>query len=116
IRDFHVTGVQTCALPIYPQAKQGAALGLNAAGGNIGVSSVQLVMPMVITAFGLAAAGLFWVPFILAAAVGAWFCMDNLATAKASPREQLRIAGRAQTWIMSFLYIGTFGSFIGYST
>ena len=100
----------------YPQAKQGAALGLNAAGGNIGVSSVQLVMPMVITAFGLAAAGLFWVPFILAAAVGAWFCMDNLATAKASPREQLRIAGRAQTWIMSFLYIGTFGSFIGYST
>ena len=32
----------------YPQAKQGSALGLNAAGGNIGVSSVQLVMPLVI--------------------------------------------------------------------
>ncbi|MFC4062107.1 MFS transporter [Planomonospora corallina] len=100
----------------YPQSKQGAALGLNAAGGNIGVSSVQLVMPLIIGAFGLAAAGLFWIPFILAAALGAFFFMDNLTTAKADPKEQLKIAGRAQTWIMSVLYIGTFGSFIGYST
>ncbi|GAA3113430.1 MFS transporter [Planomonospora alba] len=100
----------------YPQSKQGSALGLNAAGGNIGVSSVQLVMPLIIGAFGLAAAGLFWVPFILAAALGAFFFMDNLTTAKAEPKEQLKIAGRAQTWIMSVLYIGTFGSFIGYST
>ncbi|WP_248961569.1 MFS transporter [Sphaerisporangium perillae] len=100
----------------YPERRQGWALGLNAAGGNIGVSSVQLVMPLVITGFGLAAAGLFWVPFIIVAAVGAFFFMDNLTTAKASAREQLKIAGRAQTWIMSFLYIGTFGSFIGYTT
>ncbi|OUC96902.1 MFS transporter [Streptosporangium minutum] len=100
----------------YPQSKQGAALGLNAAGGNIGVSSVQLVMPLVIGAFGLAAAGLFWIPFILAAALGAYFFMDNLTSAKAGPRDQLKIAGRAQTWIMAVLYIGTFGSFIGYST
>ncbi|GAA3429157.1 MFS transporter [Streptosporangium sandarakinum] len=100
----------------YPQERQGAALGLNAAGGNIGVSSVQLLMPLVIGAFGLAAAGLFWIPFILAAALGAFFLMDNLSSARAPAREQLRIAGRAQTWIMSLLYIGTFGSFIGYST
>ncbi|GGQ15708.1 MFS transporter [Streptosporangium pseudovulgare] len=100
----------------YPQERQGAALGLNAAGGNIGVSSVQLLMPLVIGAFGLAAAGLFWIPFIVAAALGAFFLMDNLSSARAPAREQLRIAGRAQTWIMSLLYIGTFGSFIGYST
>ncbi|GAA3447290.1 MFS transporter [Planomonospora venezuelensis] len=100
----------------YPQSKQGAALGLNAAGGNIGVSSVQLLMPLVIGGFGLAAAGLFWIPFILAAAVGAYLFMDNLTVARANPREQLKIAGRAQTWIMAVLYIGTFGSFIGYST
>ncbi|MFF0311585.1 MFS transporter [Streptosporangium sp. NPDC004379] len=100
----------------YPQERQGAALGLNAAGGNIGVSSVQLLMPLVIGAFGLAAAGLFWIPFIVAAALGAFFFMDNLSAARAPAREQLRIAGRAQTWIMSLLYIGTFGSFIGYST
>ncbi|MGI5156890.1 MFS transporter [Microbispora sp. CA-102843] len=100
----------------YPQNRQGAALGLNAAGGNIGVSSVQLLMPLVIAGFGLAAAGLFWVPFVLAAAAGAYFCMDNLTLARAEPREMAKAAGRAQTWIMSVLYIGTFGSFIGYST
>nr|BFE80116.1 hypothetical protein GCM10020093_027170 [Planobispora longispora] len=69
----------------YPQSKQGSALGLNAAGGNIGVSSVQLLMPLVIGAFGLAAAGLFWIPFIVAAAVGAYFFMDNLTVARANP-------------------------------
>ncbi|TMR96747.1 MFS transporter [Nonomuraea basaltis] len=100
----------------YPRNKQGVALGLNAAGGNIGVSSVQLVMPLVIGSLGLAAAGWFWVPFAVVAAVCAWFFMDNLTSAKASPREQLAVAGKAQTWIMSFLYIGTFGSFIGYAT
>ncbi|WP_336213426.1 MFS transporter [Nonomuraea sp. LPB2021202275-12-8] len=100
----------------YPRDKQGVALGLNAAGGNIGVSSVQFVMPLVIGAFGLAAAGWFWLPFIVVAAACAWFFMDNLTSAKASPREQLAVAGKAQTWIMSFLYVGTFGSFIGYST
>jgi NNP family nitrate/nitrite transporter-like MFS transporter len=100
----------------YPERKQGWALGLNAAGGNIGVSSVQLLMPLVIAGFGLAAAGLFWVPFVLIATVGAYLYMDNLTSAKANPRDLLKITGRAQTWIMSFLYIGTFGSFIGYST
>ncbi|GAA2823190.1 MFS transporter [Nonomuraea rubra] len=100
----------------YPRSKQGVALGLNAAGGNIGVSSVQLVMPLVIGSLGLAAAGWFWIPFIVVAAACAFFFMDNLTSAKANPRQQLAVAGKAQTWIMSFLYIGTFGSFIGYST
>ncbi|GGO74781.1 MFS transporter [Nonomuraea cavernae] len=100
----------------YPRSQQGVALGLNAAGGNIGVSSVQLVMPLVIGGFGLAAAGWFWVPLVVLAAACAWFFMDNLTSARTSSREQLAVAGRAQTWIMSFLYIGTFGSFIGYST
>src|SRR5690606_40503971 len=31
IRDFHVTGVQTCALPIYPVAPVGSALGMRGA-------------------------------------------------------------------------------------
>lgn len=100
----------------YPREKQGIALGLNAAGGNIGVSSVQLVMPLVIGAFGLAAAGWFWLPFIVVSAICAYFFMDNLTSAKASAREQVAVAGKAQTWVMSFLYVGTFGSFIGYST
>ncbi|MET8862559.1 MFS transporter [Nonomuraea sp. NPDC004580] len=100
----------------YPRDKQGVALGLNAAGGNVGVSSVQLVMPLVIGSLGLAAAGWFWIPFIVVAGACAFFFMDNLTSAKADPREQFAVAGKAQTWVMSFLYIGTFGSFIGYST
>ena len=37
------------------------------------------------------------------------------ASAKSSFRNQLAIVGRKHTWIMAFIYIGTFGSFIGYS-
>ncbi|TQS20818.1 MFS transporter [Microbispora sp. KK1-11] len=100
----------------YPQSRQGLALGWNAAGGNIGVSSVQFVVPLVISALGLGAAGLFWIPFILASAAGAWLFMDNLTSATSPFRQQVKVAGAGQTWIMSLLYIGTFGSYIGYST
>jgi NNP family nitrate/nitrite transporter-like MFS transporter len=41
--------------------------------------------------------------------------MDNLSTARSNVRDQLAVAQRKHTWIMSFLYIGTFGSFVGYS-
>ncbi|MBB5083624.1 MFS transporter [Nonomuraea endophytica] len=100
----------------FPAGKQGLALGLNAAGGNIGVSSVQVIIPLVVGAFGLAAAGWVWVPLLVIAALAARWGMDNLSSARASAREQLRVARHRQTWLMSFLYIGTFGSFIGYST
>jgi len=52
----------------------------------------------------------------LAVAVfGAVFFMNNLTSAKSTFKDQLAIVGRKHTWIMSFIYIGTFGSFIGYS-
>ena len=41
--------------------------------------------------------------------------MNNLTGAKSTPREQLAVVRYKHTWVMSFLYIGTFGSFIGYS-
>jgi NNP family nitrate/nitrite transporter-like MFS transporter len=41
--------------------------------------------------------------------------MNNLTSAKSSIANQLAIVKRKHTWIMSFIYIGTFGSFIGYS-
>lgn len=56
-----------------------------------------------------------WVPFILIAAFGAWFGMNNLAGAKANVADQAAIARRTQTWVMAFLYVGAFGSFIGFS-
>ena len=99
----------------YPEGRKGFALGLNAAGGNLGVAMAQLVVPLVIIAGGLALAGLVWVPLIAIAALGAWLCMDSLTQAKADTRSYAAAARHPQTWIMSMLYIGTFGSFIGYS-
>jgi MFS transporter, NNP family, nitrate/nitrite transporter len=112
----------------YPDREKGFALGLNAAGGNIGVSTVQLLVPLIVgwgwVNFGvlepknglyLANAGLMWLPLIALAAFGAWRSMNNLTSARSNLNEQLVIARRKHTWIMAWLYIGTFGSFIGYS-
>ncbi|MDX6742939.1 MFS transporter [Actinocorallia sp. A-T 12471] len=101
----------------YPSHKQGLPLGLNAAGGNIGTSVTQLTMPPLIVAAGLVAVGWVWMPLVLVAAAGAYFFMNNLRTATSSytVREMGRISREPHTVIMSVLYIGTFGSFIGYS-
>jgi len=58
-------------------------------------------------------AGFIWVPFIVAASVAAWFGMDNIATVKAGFAEQVAIFRHKHQWLMSWLYTGTFGSFIG---
>jgi NNP family nitrate/nitrite transporter-like MFS transporter len=101
----------------YPDREKGWALGLNAAGGNIGVSTVQLLVPLVIGAgaASLSRAGWMWMPAVGVAAIGAARWMDNLASARSSFREQLAVARRKDAWIVSWLYIGTFGSFVGYS-
>jgi len=56
-----------------------------------------------------------WMLPLVIAVVGATFFMNNLTSAKSSFKDQLAIIKRKHTWIMSFIYIGTFGSFIGYS-
>jgi NNP family nitrate/nitrite transporter-like MFS transporter len=112
----------------YPDRKKGFALGLNAAGGNLGVAICQLVLPLVIivgvpTALvklpvhpvHLAYAGIVWMPLIVLAAVCAWWRMDSLTQAKADTGSYVRVLSNGQTWIISLLYIGTFGSFIGFS-
>jgi NNP family nitrate/nitrite transporter-like MFS transporter len=60
-------------------------------------------------------AGLMWVLPILIAIFGAIFFMNNLTSAKSSFKDQIAIVKNKHTWIMAFIYIGTFGSFIGYS-
>ncbi len=117
----------------FPKAEKGNALALNAGVGNLGVSVMQFLVPLVITAgvFGaiggapqqmtdggrlwMQNAGFVWVPFILVATVAAWLGMNDLADAKASFWDQAVIFTRRHNWIMCVLYIGTFGSFIGYS-
>lgn len=98
----------------FPEKEKGTALGLNAAGGNIGISTMQFFVPLAISA-GLVYAGLMWLPFIIGAAVCAYFFMNNLAVTRAPLKAQFATVKRTHTWIMSFLYIGTFGSFLGYS-
>jgi NNP family nitrate/nitrite transporter-like MFS transporter len=116
----------------YPKAKLGYALGLNAGLGQLGVVIVQGAVPMAIAAslFGplggapqataqgplwLQNAGFVWVPFIAASAIAAWFGMNDLTDAQASFAEQAVIFKRKHNWLMCWLYLGSFGSFIGYS-
>ena len=116
----------------FPSARQGYALGLNAGLGHLGVALVQLLVPLAISAgvFGLFAgpaqqtaqgpmwlqnAGFIWVPLILASTAAAWFGMDDLAGTRAGMAEQAVIFTRRHNWLMCWLYLGTFGSFIGFS-
>ena len=120
----------------FPKAEKGNALAINAGLGNLGVSVVQFVVPLAITAgvFGwlggnpqtatvngvtttlwLQNAGFVFIPFIVASAFAAWFGMDDIATMKASFADQSVIFSRTHNWIMCWLYTGTFGSFIGFS-
>ncbi|NMM27122.1 MAG: NarK family nitrate/nitrite MFS transporter [Glaciimonas sp.] len=120
----------------FPKSQKGYALGMNAGLGNLGVSVVQFVVPLVITAgvfgalggepqvwskagqtkqFWLQNAGFIWVPFIVITTLAAWFGMNDIASAKASFADQAVIFKRKHNWLMCWLYVGTFGSFIGYS-
>ncbi|WP_353808199.1 MFS transporter [Agromyces sp. SYSU T00194] len=104
----------------YPQREKGYALGLNAAGGNLGAAVAQLVVPIVITigagvTLNLPLAGWIWVPLILVAVAGAYYRMDNISDAKADVKATLAVLREPHLWILSVLYIGTFGSFIGFA-
>ncbi|MET0276019.1 MAG: MFS transporter [Acidimicrobiia bacterium] len=112
----------------YPERSKGLALGLNAAGGNLGVAVAQLLVPLVIIVgvpaaavkvmpheVHLAYAGLMWMPLIALAVILSWCRMDSLTLAKSDTRSYLVCLRQRHTWIVSLLYIGTFGSFIGFS-
>ncbi|HUK04604.1 MAG TPA: NarK family nitrate/nitrite MFS transporter, partial [Burkholderiales bacterium] len=121
----------------FPKEHKGSALGVNAGLGNLGVSAVQFLAPLVIGlgVYGPLAGGpqqivndaglartiwaqnaaFVWVPFIVIFTVAAWIGMNDIADAKASFREQAVIFKRKHNWLMCWLYLGTFGSFIGYA-
>lgn len=102
----------------YPQRLKGWALGLNAGGGNIGVAAAQIVGLIVLATAGAAHPRmllLVYIPLIGVAALCAALFMNNLSHVR-NDKRSLRDATRDRhTWVMSFLYIGTFGSFIGFS-
>ncbi len=121
----------------FPKERKGSALGLNAGLGNLGVSSVQFMVPLVISVgifgwFGgepqtvqlaggatkqiwLQNAAFIWVVPILLSSLLAFLMMNDIADARATFSEQAVIFRNKHTWVMCWLYLGTFGSFIGFS-
>lgn len=119
----------------FPKAKQGTALGLQAGIGNFGVSLVQLSTPAVIGAslFGAiggapqtvtkgAATSTLWlqnaaflwvVPVVILTICAAVYLRSIPVTANI--KEQSVIFRRKHTWLMTLLYIMTFGTFSGFS-
>jgi NNP family nitrate/nitrite transporter-like MFS transporter len=119
----------------FPKRMQGSALGWNAGAGNLGVGVMQAVVPVTIYGGALAFmggtpqsygdpaishvwlqnAGYIWVPFILLATLAAWLGMHNIRGVRATFREQAAIFRRKHSWMLGWLYGGTFGSFIGFA-
>ncbi|MBS0878277.1 MULTISPECIES: NarK family nitrate/nitrite MFS transporter [unclassified Tatumella] len=117
----------------FPKTRQGSALGINGGLGNLGVSVMQLVAPLVLvvplfsllgthgvqqadgSVLFLANAALFWVPLLILATLAAWFGMNDVPCTQMSVRQQLPVLKRGHMWLLSLLYLTTFGSFIGFS-
>jgi NNP family nitrate/nitrite transporter-like MFS transporter len=120
---------------LYPGHRRGTALGWNAGIGNLGVSLAQLVVPAAVgvSLFGalggapqtvsgdagvrqvwLQNAGYVWVVPILLIAGAAWLNMSDVQ-ARSSFAEQSVVFVRGHTWLLAWLYLGTFGSFAGFA-
>lgn len=123
----------------FPKRLQGTALGIQAGIGNFGVSVVQFLTPWVVSfpLFGsgilnldhpqsftaknglsspiwLHNAALVWTLLILIGAAMAWTMLKSVPV-RANFREQFDIFRDKHTWVMTSLYIATFGSFSGLS-
>ncbi len=117
----------------FPKSRQGSALGINGGLGNLGVSVMQLIAPLVIflpmftflgvngvpledgSTMWLANAAWIWAPLLLLATIAAFIGMNDIASSKASIASQLPVLKRFHLWLLSLLYLATFGSFIGFS-
>jgi MFS transporter, NNP family, nitrate/nitrite transporter len=102
----------------YPQRLKGWALALNAGGGNLGVPAVQLVGLLVIATVGNRQP--YWVcavylVLLAIAGIGAAMYMDNLAHYRIEMSTMRAVLSEPHSWVIALLYIGTFGSFIGFS-
>jgi NNP family nitrate/nitrite transporter-like MFS transporter len=112
----------------FPKRLQGTALGLQAGIGNFGVSLVQFLTPWVI---GFALLGstqttdkggelwlqnavLIFIPLVAFLALVAWLRLRSVPV-HANVREQLDIFREKHTWLMTSLYVMTFGSFSGFA-
>jgi NNP family nitrate/nitrite transporter-like MFS transporter len=106
----------------YPHRLKGAALGVAGGIGNLGVPMMQIVGLLVIATAGDRQP--YWVcalylVLLTTAGLGAAFFMNNVAQHRVEPG-RLRsilsaVVSTRDTWLLSLLYLGSFGSFIGFS-
>jgi NNP family nitrate/nitrite transporter-like MFS transporter len=102
----------------YPQRLKGQALGITGGGGNIGVPVIQIVGLVVLATAGNRQP--YWVCAIYLvllslAALGAALFLDNVELHGEEISPMRAALSQPDTWILAVLYIGTFGSFIGFS-
>ncbi len=119
----------------YPKRQQGTALGVQAGIGNFGVSLAQFLTPLVITLplFGSLAGGpllaagkgasgalyiqnaaFIWIVPVAAVTLAAALFLRSIPL-RATASEQAVIFRRKHTWLMTSLYLMTFGTFSGFS-
>lgn len=115
----------------FPKRMSGTALGIQAGIGNFGISFIQLVAPwlMGFTLLGIGFVApqrtdsgelfvhnpaIFLVPWALVGAVVAWLVLKDVPV-KANFRQQIDIFGNKNTWILTVVYLMTFGAFSGFA-
>ena len=115
----------------FPKRLQGTALGIQAGIGNLGMSVIQLVGPLLMgfSLFGMTwvapqsgssgpiyvhNAAIFFVPWTVVAAILAFTLLKDVPV-KANIRQQLDIFSNSNTWIMTAMYVMTFGIFSGFA-
>lgn len=120
----------------FPKRLAGTALGLQGGIGNLGMSVIQLVGPILMgfSLFGMTwlapqqqvkgdhvgeniwvyNAAEFFIPWCLVAAILAFIWLRDVPV-KANIKKQLDIFSNPNTWYMTILYVMTFGLFSGFS-
>lgn len=126
----------------FPRAKAGTALGIQAGVGNFGVSAVQLLTPWIVSFMLLGGAftgiigapqevvdpgtgvakqvwyqnaGYAWSSLTVVGVVLAWFFLKSVPVRVAKVSDQFDIFRNKHTWIMTLLYVMTFGAFSGFA-
>ncbi|MDU0347522.1 nitrate/nitrite transporter [Actinomyces sp. MRS3W] len=116
----------------FPKRLSGTALNVQAGLGNLGMSIIQILGPWLM-GFGLLGitfiapqrtadntelfvhnAAIFFVPWAILAAILAFWLLKDVPV-KANFRQQIDIFSNPDTWLMTLLYVLTFGLFSGFS-
>lgn len=115
----------------FPKAKSGTALGIQAGIGNFGVSLIQLLGPWII-GFGLLGTtflppqkaaqepiylhnvAIILIPWVVLVAIIAWWQLKDVPI-HANFAQQFDIFSNLNTWILTLIYLMTFGAFSGFA-